>query len=546
MSMVRSNFVYGTSPQVYKRRSQHDLSHSHKTMFNQGELVPILVQEVYPGDTFKTDLSSVVRTTTPFIRPIMDNLFIDFYFFFVPNRLTYERWQEVMGENKKGPWAPSSYAVVPAVTGTVSTGSVADYMGVQSASAITGSGGVSRLPFRAFGLIYDQWFRDENLQQPMDINITDIDNTSFNNNAWAPNNIYGMLPHVNKFHDYFTSCLPSPQKGAAVDVPINGFSKVVTTGLSSQMVTGTDLSGSSLLWCKNDGSSVPSSDLVIEVQDGETNGVAGGAGAPGTKIVPRNLIINGETLGAGVNDIRYAFALQRMLEKDARGGTRYVEYLLEHFGTVSPDSRLQRTEFLGGKRIPLQLQQVQQTSQSTENSPLAQVGAYSLTNGRAGFTKSFTEHGFIVCVACVRQFHTYQQGLEKFWTRLSRYDFYDPSFALIGEQPVYTSEIYNDISVRGQIFGYNEAYADLRYKPSRISGQLRSINNNGFDVWHLGDEYANAPVLGDQFIQEPNIVDRVLSVPSTTAPNFIADFYFKTKAIRVIPAVAEPSLIDHM
>lgn len=532
---------YNLKPTIYKSRSKFPLNHSHKTMFNEGDLIPILVQEVYPGDTFSVDTNYVIRTTVPFIRPIMDNLFIDIRYFFVPNRLVYDKWTQVMGENKTSAWAPDSYAEVPQVSGKLSVGSIADYMGVKNASS-SNNVTVSRLPFRAFGLIYDEWYRDENLQQPMLINKSDTDNTTLNGNPWAPNNIYGMPPKVNKLHDYFTSCLPGPQKGDAVSFPLNGVAPVVTTNLSNQFATGL---GTPLYWMDPESNTRVTGSGFVGLSSGDTQLGTDPAPAGGTNLAPLNLVIKGEDLGASINDLRMAGALQRLLEKDARGGTRYTEYIQEHFGVINPDARLQRSEYLGGTRQPLALQQVQQTSQSSQESPLAQVGASSLTNGRSGFTKGFTEHGFVIGLACVKQFHTYQQGLERFWTRKSRYDFYDPVFANIGEQPVYQSEIYCTGTNTHIVFGYNEAWADLRYRPSRVSGMLTSQANQGFDIWHLGDKYSTAPVLGSEWIKESNNIDRCLSVPSTTAPNFVADFYFNMNAIRELPTYSIPGLFDH-
>lgn len=532
---------YKLKPTIYKSRSKFPLNHSHKTMFNEGDLIPILVQEVYPGDTFSVDTNYVIRTTVPFIRPIMDNLFIDIRYFFVPNRLVYDKWTQVMGENKTSAWAPDSYAEVPQVSGKITVGSLADYLGVKNANSVNNVT-VSRLPFRALALIYDEWYRDENLQQPMLINKSDSDSTSLNGNPWAPNNIYGMPPKVNKLHDYFTSCLPAPQKGNAVSFPLNGVAPVVTTNLTSQFATGI---GTPLYWMDPESNTRVNGSGFVGLSSGDTQLGNDPAPAGGTNLAPLNLVIKGEDLGASINDLRMAGALQRLLEKDARGGTRYTEYIQEHFGVINPDARLQRSEYLGGTRQPLALQQVQQTSQSSTESPLAQVGASSLTNGRSGFTKGFTEHGFILGFACVKQFHTYQQGLERFWTRKSRYDFYDPVFANIGEQPVYESEIYCTGTNTNAVFGYNEAWADLRYRPSRVSGMLTSQAGQGFDIWHLGDNYSSAPVLGSEWIKESNNIDRCLSVPSTTAPNFVADFYFNMNAIRELPTYSIPGLFDH-
>ncbi|WP_214282020.1 major capsid protein, partial [Escherichia coli] len=253
---------------------------------------------------------------------------------------------------------------------------------------------------------------------------------------------------------------------------------------------------------------------------------------------------------ANVNDLRFAFQLQKMLEKDARGGTRYREYLQSHFGVTSPDSRMQVPEFLGGARLPVSIEQVEQTTPGEGANTVGQVGAYSLSNGRSGFTKGFVEHGFVIGVLCVRQHHTYQQGIEKFWTRNKRTDFYDPVFANIGEQPIYQSELYYDNSdtadYSNTVFGYQEAWADYRYKPSRISGELRSTATNSMDIWHLGDNYANAPILGNQFLSETTeYLDRALAVPSTTANQFIIDIYTENEMIRPMPVYSVPGLIDH-
>lgn len=553
----KSNFTWSQKPMLYHSRSKFDLSHHHKTMFDEGQLIPFYVQEVYPGDTFKCKTTNVIRTTAPFLRPVMDNLFLDMFYFFVPNRLTYDKWQEVMGENKTNYWAPETYAEVPLCsTESNGVGTIADYFGIP----VTGSRtyqNVSTLPFRAYALIWNEWFRDENTQQPVLVDTGDEGDYVINSAVWSVNNIYGLPAPINKLHDYFTSCLPAPQKGSSVDLPFTGSVPVYATSVQNPNPgTGNfqNLTFVNQDWSKlangyyNSVVFANSVDRFMGFGANTTSSISPNPTLAG--VSPSNLqaIFSNSDLGLTVNDLRLAFQTQKLLEKDARGGTRYTEYLQEHFGVLSPDSRLQRPEFLGGKRMPLQLQQVAQTSSSVENSPLAQVSAFSLSNGTCGFSKGFVEHGFIIGVMAVRQFHTYQQGIERFWFRHKRLDFYDPVFSNIGEQPVYTKELYAyQIELDSdRIFGYNEAWADMRYRPSRVSGMLRSYGNNGFDIWHFADNYSNAPVLNDTFMRETNIyLNRTLSVDSSLAPNFVIDIFNKIEAIRPLPTYSVPGLIDH-
>lgn len=550
----KSNFTWSQKPMLYHARSKFDLSHHHKTMFNEGILVPFYVQEVYPGDTFKCKTTNVIRTTVPFLRPVMDNLFLDMFYFFVPNRLTYDKWQEVMGENKTSYWTPETYAEVPVCsTESNGIGTIADYFGIP----VTGSNtyqNVSALPFRAYALIWNEWFRDENTQQPVLIDTGDEGDYIINTAVWSVNNIYGMPAPINKLHDYFTSCLPAPQKGSSVDLPFSGRVPVFATTTENINSVPTDVTslhfGDLNLANLSTYGALGLTQVVGNDFGALTNYSTSPVGSVNKAVSPSNLqaIFANSNLGLTVSDLRLAFQTQKLLEKDARGGTRYTEYLQEHFGVLSPDSRLQRPEFLGGKRMPLQLQQVAQTSSSVEDSPLAQVSAFSLSNGTCGFSKGFVEHGFIIGVMAVRQFHTYQQGIERFWFRRNRLDFYDPVFSNIGEQPVYTKELYAvGLKVDSdQIFGYNEAWADLRYRPSRVSGMLRSSAGNRFDIWHFGDNYSNAPVLSDTFMRETNIyLNRTLSVDSATAPNFVIDIFNKIEAIRPLPTYSVPGLIDH-
>ena len=577
MSKKMRNFFRGTQPILKMGRSKFDLSYDHKTSFNVGDIVPVYLQEIYPGDTFKVKTTFVCRTLSPYLRPVMDNLFMDIYYFFVPNRLVWTRWQEFMGENVNGYWAKSSnIPQVPRVMLPMSDGSdsaigydtVANYFGINIGEGITPGGdatpgAVSDLPFRAFALIYNEWFRNENFEAPVYINTGDYplyNSAVLKKTPWSSSNFHGQVPKANKLTDYFTACLPAPQKGDAVDIPIGNAPVIALDTVDNTKYFDNSGSGYNVLGWK-----VYASDEWVVPGTGLIGMDGGGNSFTGTgyvrddevdfeteaKITPYNLTaLNNEVIG-NINDLRFAFQLQKMLEKDARGGTRYVEYLAEHFGCISPDARLQRPEFLGGKRLPLQIQEVAQTSASSETSPQGQLAAYGATIGDAGFSKGFVEHGFVIGVAVVRQRHTYQQGIDRFWLRKDRYDFYDPVFANIGEQPVYKQELYAEsISKKDQenpeIFGYNEAWADLRFRAGKITGILNSTNNSGFDIWHYGDFYTNKPTLNNSWMKETaDYVDRTLSVPSSTAPNFIVDFYHKNIAARVLPVYSIPGLVDH-
>nr|WNN13360.1 MAG: major capsid protein [Gokushovirinae sp.] len=535
---------FSTVPNINISRSKFTARYHHKTSFNMGKLIPFDVIEVLPGDTFKLKMNEVCRISSALIRPIMDNLFLDVYYFFVPNRLSYNKWAEVMGENKKGHWIPASEVTVPSFKlGEVKQGTIPDYFGLPLGSYsghTTHLPSVSLLPFNAYALIWNEFFRDQNNQDPVQL----INNTKpFANAAdWSPTNYVNSYPApVCKLHDYFTSALPAPQKGNAVTIPLLG---------DAPVTNGVDLTNKfrpKVLTANNE------TVVGVLASDATTDqGLVYQAGqSAATSPAFLNLTADMSNVSASsVNDLRFAFQLQKMLEKDARGGTRYREYLQSHFGVTSPDSRMQVPEFLGGARLPVSIEQVEQTTPGEGGNTVGQVGAYSLSNGRSGFTKGFVEHGFVIGVLCVRQHHTYQQGIEKFWTRKKRTDFYDPVFANIGEQPVYQSELYYDNSdtadYSNTVFGYQEAWADYRYKPSRISGELRSTATNSMDIWHLGDNYANAPILGNQFLSETTeYLDRALAVPSTTANQFIIDIYTENEMIRPMPVYSVPGLIDH-
>lgn len=592
MSKKKSSFVFGSVPMIRASRSRFDLSQSIKTSGNVGKLYPFFCQEVYPGDTFKINSTVLARLNSAYLRPVMDNLFLDQYFFFVPSRLVFDKWAQVFGENKAGAWANSVAAVVPTFKNTASSGNIALHDNVcayinlpvgQDLGANVKD--ISILPYRAFALIYDEWFRDENNVQPMQIHKSDAASSEvLNNNDWAPNNYLGKCPNVAKFHDYFTTCLPSPQKGDAVEIgtvtlpervlPVAGMPVSPNGDSSNDIITVNQqnlsqaLNSAGYLYDSNQevgylrggtsvdgwGVSLPNlSPMISNSSSGDILRGIQGSGYDNSKPIftLNNLAAYDKGLALGsatVNDLRYAFQVQKMLEKDARGGTRYREYILSHFGVSVADSRVQVPEFLGGKRSPLNVQQVAQTSQNTTDSPLASLGAYSLSFGKAGFSKGFTEHGFIIGCMCLRYHHTYQQGVERYAFRKERLDFYDPVFANIGEQPVYKKELFAS-SDADDVFGYQEAWADLRYRPSRVSGQLASKSTNTLDIYHFGDEYANAPSLNAQFINETDSnFARTIAIDDASgadADQFVFDIYVQNDAIRELPVYSVPSLIDH-
>lgn len=586
------NFVFGSVPMIRASRSKFDLSFTHKTSGNVGKLYPFFCQEVYPGDTFKTKSTILARLNSAYLRPVMDNLFLDQYFFFVPSRLVYTKFPQVFGENKQSPWAVVNTPSIPTFQNPSNTGNVAlhdnvcGYLYLPVGQDLKGNiRDISLLPARAFALIYDEWFRDENNIQPMNIQKGDATSSEvLNNDNWSPSNYLGKCPNVAKFHDYFTSCLPAPQKGDSVealgtqvsqvrpyspsDFGLNDYYTLASKFVNGPNVRSADFatdynsttpgSGSGItsihfnsqatatqpsFWYQNpDGSSRYSSGLMYNINTAPVNNPDHTSNVS----LPVNLGVALNPLT--VNDLRLAFQTQKMLEKDARGGTRYREYILSHFGVSVADSRVQVPEFLGGKRSPLNVQQVAQTSQATTGSPLASLGAYSLSFGQSGFSKGFTEHGYIIGVMCLRYHHTYQQGVERFAFRKNRLDFYDPVFANIGEQPVYKKELFAGAG-SDDVFGYQEAWADLRYRPSRVSGQLASKSTNTLDIYHFGDEYANAPTLSEGFINETDSnfarTIAIADAQSADADQFVFDIYCQNDAIRELPVYSVPSLIDH-
>lgn len=572
-----SNFTFGAAPNVRMRRSKFDLSHGIKTTMSVGTLYPIDVTEVVPGDTFRFKTTQVARLSSAFLRPVMDNCYMDVYYFFVPNRIVFDGWKALCGENPKSSWANFDPPEVPVTQEkmTVTSGTVADYLGLPVGDV---PAGINILPFRAFAMIYDYWFRNENVIDPMLVQLGDIATSEkLNNNPWAPNNYFGQLPKVGKRKDYFTSALPAPQKGPAVSLPLVGNAPVTgsvtlpdmgvsNASISSRMPMFSPVYYSAnspvtgLLYAHPNASSNPSVGTSVDLSstppssDTRVSMSLLARAANPVLDLENGLADLSMATAANVNDLRFAFQLQKMYEKDARFGTRYPEYLAGHYGVTIPDATVQYPEFLGGSRMPINVQQVAQTNTQAKDSagdiesPLASLGAMSQSVGKSRFVKSFSEPGFVFTVACIRQFHTYQQGINRMWFRKIRNDYYDPLFANIGEQPIYSQEIFANGAqdLKANVFGYNEAWAELRYKPSIVTGEMRSAAENTLDIWHFADEYANAPVLSQAFIEEnPMFFDRTVAVPSQSQDNFIVDFYQQVDAYRVMPTYSVPGLIDH-
>lgn len=539
-------------------RSRFDRSSSVKTSFNVGDLVPFYLDEVLPGDTFDVETSFVTRLQT-LITPPMDDLFLDMYYFFVPSRLCWTHWKEFMGESTSAWTADVTYQIPQLVVGDTTAnkkgiqGSVLDYLGVPV--DWFGSMSISRLPVNAYNLIWNEWFRDENLQDEILVDIDD-GNVNFDANNSAKG---GKLLKVNKLHDYFSSCLPSPQKGDDVtiasifgDIPVVTREKSVLTGKHPMMTM-----------LAEDGSVFPSArwlgispktgplparpDKYLAVVSGNVDAESLNGNLTG--LYPSNLVADPSSADPlTVNSLRLAFATQQMLETDARSGSRYVELLRGHFGVISPDGRLQRPELLSANRTRINVHQIVQQSESA-STPLGTTAAMSLTNNTDNsFVKSFTEHGYVIGVMCARYNHTYQQGINRLWSRKDRLDYYFPILANIGEQPVYTKELYakslNEVgNVDGGVFGYQEAWADYRYKPSQVTGEMRSGITNSLQSWHFADYYQQKPTLSSGWIQEDlSNVDRTLAVTSKLANQIFGDFYVRNLTTRVMPVHSIPGL----
>lgn len=554
--MASKNFTFNNAPAIQMKRSHiTGLSYGVNTSSSVGRLCPFYVEEILPGDTFKVKSELVVRLASEFVKPIYGNLFVDVFYFFVPWRLVYDDFSAVFGENKDSYWKPSTETFLPMIPAgsPISSKSVSDYLEIPL--------GVTPVPInvlyhRANALIWNEWFRDENYQEPCFIHRGAYSSTdeSPNENPWSPDNYVGLCPTISKFRDYFTSVLPQPQKGDPIELTVGDPAVPVYAGASTHIPfdpTFNSLKGLSLRKVNSNDPSFGNdyNTLGLFTGNNTTRGIvsytpADSQSAEGYQLTPDNLYANLSNVKfATVNELRTAFQLQKILERDALG-TRYVEHILNTFGVTNPDSRLQRPELLNASRFNLNIQQVSSTSGATEGN-LAKLGAYSLSNGSASFSKAFSEYGCVIGLFAVRQYHTYQQGLPKRYTRRRRFDFYNPAMAYLGMMPVMTTEIYME-SDPDDIFGYQRAWSEYRHHQNVVSGQMRSDAVDSLDVWQIADYYDSQPYAGDEFVRETATnLDNVITVNSSAQDQFILDVWHDVDAIRVMPANPMPGLIDH-
>lgn len=542
---------FSDAPAMYMKRTKFDRSHVYKTTFDSGKLIPVFVDEVLPGDTTRMSVNYFARLATP-VKPIMDNIYLDWFFFFVPNRLVWEHWQNFCFE-QEDPDDSNDY-VIPTVSAAGNSkntyiGSLWDYFGlpVNTSGNISG---ISALPFRGVYLIWNEWFRDENLQKTVKIQKGDtnevLDSTrSSDQPAWVFTTGTDIVPGLacpprGKRHDYFTSALPWTQKGPGVNISLTGNAPVFGDGHRLGLVPdGARGSVGYLNMSSNVGA-------MLRNADGSEWGTNQTAFVTSDSSKSGLLADLSDISAITINGLRTAFQMQKFYERLARGGSRYTEVLRSFFGVISPDARLQRPEFLGSFTKMVMVNPIAQTSATDSISPQGNLSAYGVTAAKFhGFTKSFVEHGYVFGFVCARADLTYQQGINKMWLRSTVYDFYWPTFAHLGEQAIELREIYaQGTKADTTVFGYQERYAEYRYKPSQITGKFRSsVVGGSLDMWHLSQFFKNSPTLNEEFITENPPIERIIAVPDE--PEFLLDIGFRYTTVRPMPMFGTPGLVDH-
>lgn len=506
-------------PAAEIERSTFDRSAGYKTTFDAGQLIPFYVDEIVPGDTFKMNATLFIRLATP-LKPIMDNIQCDIHYFFVPNRLTWQNWEQFMGQRDRPDDDPSTLTLPKTILDTNAIGgNLADYFGIPVTSGAGATVAVNALPFRCYQLIYNEWYRDENLDEP----------TTFTDGDDGGDYTTVGVRIRNKRKDYFTSALPWPQKGDPVYLPLGVSAPVLPNGLAPQFISEDDPLG--YLYQPIGGGN--NAGFTVD-NDNEAHAHFQSSGL---------FADLQEATSATINDIRTSFQIQRMLERDARGGTRYPELVLSHFGVQSADARMQRPEYIGGGTGQININPVASTVADTD-SPQGNLAATATGVIKGGFNHSFTEHGYVIGIVSARADLTYQNGLERMWSRTTRYDFYWPTLAHLGEQAILGKELFmGGGALDTQTWGYQERYGEYRYRPGRITGKMRSVDPESLDIWHLAQDFTALPPLNASFIQENPPIDRVIATPDE--PQFICDGWLSLQCARPMPVYSVPGLVDH-